>query len=269
MEQFKTISKKELPALLKKSEQHANEWCYERSKYSNSYQHQIEKGYLSMSVSSKSVKRAVKILEQVLLRCFDAGFALTVERDRYSMPASALLTDDEVVSFRIREKQTIRTDTKDGYRSRILVPSGRLELDLYAGDFYWKPSKYYEDTERTKLEDKIDGIVPYLKSAVQELKRIHLEEEKRQREKDEEIRKQREEQQKLNARANLLKSILKDITLYEKARVIKNYCDIVEPLVKSDTYRKKIELARKYADWINPLVDYSDDLEQVFSRIEF
>ena len=135
---MKTVSQWEVPSLLKKSEKHAVEWCIERDNNRNFYEQQIEEGYLSMSVSSKTVKRALRILEQLISQFYQAGFALTVERNRYHAPASAILFEGEVVSFRIREKQVCQPNKKDNYPSRILVPTGKLELELYAGYFELK-----------------------------------------------------------------------------------------------------------------------------------
>ena len=75
--------------------------------------------------------------------------------------------------FRIREIQVSQPNRRDSYPSRILVPTGKLGLELYAGYFELKPSKLFADTDYTKLEDKIDDIVPYLKEAIFELKQIH------------------------------------------------------------------------------------------------
>lgn len=263
-----TISQWGLPALLKRSEKHALEWGIERGAGNQYYHRQIEDGFLSMSVSSKTVKRAMRILEQVISRFYEAGFALTVERNRYSTPASAVIIDGEVAPFRIREIQVSHPNRKDNYPSRILVPTGKLVLELYAGYFELKPSKLFADTEYTKIEDKIDDIVPYLNTAIRELKQIHYREEEQRIQRAEEARKQKEYKQSLEARANQVMSILKDIRLYERARIIQDYCDKVEPHVKSETYLKKIELARLYADWINPTVDYVDELSQLYSKSE-
>ena len=266
---MKTVSQWEVPSLLKKSEKHAVEWCIERDDNRNFYEQQIKEGYLSMSVSSKTVKRALRILEQLISQFFQAGFALTVERNRYHAPASAILFEGEVVSFRIREKQVCQPNKKDSYPSRILVPTGKLELELYAGYFEWKPSKLFADTDYTKLEDKIDEVVPYLKGAIKELQEIHLREEIERKEQEEKARKQKEHEQALEARAKQVKSILRDIRLYDRARIIRDYCDKVAPLIESESYLKKIELARRFADWIDPTVAYTDELSELYYKTDF
>lgn len=255
-----TISQWALPALLKRSEKHALEWSIERGSGNQYYHFQIERGYLSMSVSSKTIKRAIRVLEQVITKFYEAGYALTVERNRYSTPASAVLFDGEVVPFRIREIQVSQINRRDNYPSRVLVPTGKLVLELYAGYFELKPSKLFADTDYTKLEDKIDDIVPYLKGAIFELKRIHQEEDERRIQQEKERRLREEHERMIRARAAQVKSILQDIFLYEKAKVIQEYCDMVEPLTKSEKYLAKIQIAREVADWINPLSDYEDEL---------
>ena len=64
----------------------------------------------------------------------------------------------------------------------------------------------------------------------------------------------------IRARAAQVKSILQDIYLYEQAKIIQDYCDMVEPLTKSENYLKKIQIARSFADWVNPTTDYEDEL---------
>ena len=259
-QEIKTTPQWKLPALLKQSEKHALEWSIERGSGNQYYHRHIEQGFLSMSVSSKTIKRALKILEQVISKFYEAGFALTVERNRGGTPASAILYDGEVVPFRIREIQVSQPNRKDSYPSRILVPTGKLELELYAGYFELKPSKLFADTDYTKLEDKINDVVPYLKEAIFELKQIHLREEERRIRQEEEKRLRKEHEQMIRARAAQVKSILQDIYLYEQAKIIQDYCDMVEPLTKSENYLKKIQIARSFADWVNPTTDYEDEL---------
>lgn len=254
--------------MLKKSEKHALEWSIERGTSNQYYQRQVENGFLSMTISSKMIKRAMKILERFLLKSYDAGFSLTVEHNIFRAPASALVYDGEIVSFRLKEKQVSQPNRKDSYPSRILVPTGKLELELYAGYYEWKPSKLYADTDYTKLEDKIDDIVPYLKKAFEELKRIHEREEERRIEREEQARKKKEHEQALEERARQVKSIMRDIRLYDRARVIREYCDKVEPRVSSASYLKKIELARRFADWIDVTVDYTDELSERYSETD-
>ena len=268
MKQLRKVSQGEVPSLLKKSEKHAIEWSIERDDNRNFYERQTEVGYLSMSVSSKTVKRAIGILERLISQFYEAGFALTVDRNNYHSPASAILSEGEIVSFRIREKQVSQPNKKDSYPSRILVPTGKLELELYAGYFDWKPSKLYADTDYTKLEDKIDEVVPYLKKAIDELKEIHLREEIQRQEQEERARKQKEHEQALEERAKQVKSILRDIRLYDRARIIREYCDKVEPFA-AQGYLKKIELARRFADWIDVTVDYTDELSELYRKTDF
>lgn len=269
MEQtIKTIPQWRLPALLKQSEKHALEWSIERGAGNQYYHRHIEQGFLSMSVSSKTIKRALKVLEQIISKFYEAGFALTVERNRYGTPASAILYDGEVVPFRIREKQVSQPNRRDSYPSRILVPTGKLELELYAGYFELKPSKLFADTDYTKLEDKIDEVVPYLKKAIDELKRIHQQEKIQRQEQEERARKQKEHKRAIEERAKQIESIMRDIRLYDKARIIREYCDKVEPFATQD-YLKKIELARRFADWIDVTVDYTDELSEFYRKTDF
>ncbi len=217
-----------------------------------------------MSVSTKTVKRAIGILDRVVRELFKAGFSLTVEDDRHLSPASAVLYDGEVIPFRMKEIQVSKLEKNDLYPSHILVPTGRLVLELYAGYSDTHPSKLFSDTEYTKLEDKVQEIVPYLKHAVQESKRKSEQAVILYRQQEEELRRKREHEQEIIQRAEQLKSILRDIRLYNRAQIIRNYCDQVEPSVSSTDYLKKIEIARRFADWIDVTVDYTDELTEKY-----
>lgn len=249
---------------------HANKWRID-SGVNRGYlfQRQIETGFLSMSVSAKTVKRAIGILEQVIRELFKAGFSLTVEGDGHRSPASAVLYEGEVFPFRIKEIQVSKLEKNDWHPSHVLVPTGRLVLELYTGFSNTHPSKLFSDTEYTKLEDKVQEIVPYLKRAVQESKRKSEQAVALYRQQEEELRRKREHEQAIKQRSERLRSILRDIRLYNRAQIIRNYCDKVEPLVSSSDYLEKIEIARRFADWIDVTVDYTDELSEKYHESDF
>lgn len=255
----KTINKLNLGALLDISEQHAIKYCAENSRGSITYENQMRKGYLSMSVSTKNVKRAIKLLQQIILKFYDAGFSLTVEYDKYRKPASAVIVDGEYIPFRIREKMDKQQVMRNGYSENRLVPSGIMSFELYAGYCGWKPSKVYTDTTCIKMEDRLDDIVPYLIEVVKELKEIKQRYELERQQEEEKHRLDEERKRRVEAKLQIVGYVMKDIKRYEKAKLIREYCDAIEPKVKNTKYYGMLLIARSFADWINPTVDYVDE----------
>ena len=267
----KTITKKNLGELLNKSEKHAIEYCAEsRRNQIALYEHQLEEGFLSMNVSIKNVKRAIKILEQLIITINKAGFSVTVEYDGYKLPASAILIDDIVVPFRIKEKMLSHEEQDGSITRRVYTPTNEMTLELYTRCWHWKPSKVFADTAYTKLEDKISDVVPYLKIAAEEIKETRKREEMERKAEEEKKRMGEERNKRIAAKAYIVKYILRDINLYEKAKVIRDYCDKVAPKIHFKDYDIMIEIARSFADWIDPTVDYVDkDLEEMYNKSYF
>ena len=70
------IKLSELSTILKKSEVHASKCTIDHGTSYGIYRIQTQKGYLTLSVSSKMLKQAIKIFELFLKRMFKEGFTL-------------------------------------------------------------------------------------------------------------------------------------------------------------------------------------------------
>ena len=266
----KTINKLNLGALLDKSEKHAIEYSADYRTCSTLFKHQLEDGYLSMTVSTKNVKRAIRLLKEIILKFYDAGFSITVIGKGYKIPSSAFIINGETIPFRIREKMDRQKVMRNGYLSNVLVPTGIMSFELYAGFFEWKPSKVYTDTTCFKLEDRIEEMVPYLIDAVKELKEIKQRYELERQQEEEKHRLEEERMKKAEVKLQIVEYVMKDIKRYEKAKLIREYCDAIEPKVKSTKYYGMLQIARSFADWIDPTVDFIDEqLAEFFENTDF
>lgn len=254
-----TISAAELDALLKKSEAHASTCTMENYNTSSLVREQNQAGYLTIAVSPKMVKRAVKVFEMFLKRMFKEGFTLILDCERfYHCPASAIVVDGEAIPIRVKEKLAYTT-TVDSYGvNRHSHSSGELVVEIYTSGRH--PSKVLTETAESKWDELFDSVVPYLKKASIRLKAARLEYEEWRRRIDGQERLRKEHEQKIKDRASLAKSILEDIWLYNRAEVIRRYCNMVEKKTLTEEYLKKVEVARAFADWLDPTVDYEDEL---------
>ncbi len=248
----------ELAAILKVSETHAMTCTIDSGITTSLVCRQIEKGHLTLSVSSKMVKKAIKVFELFLRRMFKEGFALSLDcRAHYHCPASAIIVDGEEIPVRLKEKRRLEFEYHGTWRYGQYVPTGILAFDIYGGT-RWDATKVLMESEERKWDDVFDDIIPYLHRAAVRIKANRIATEEWHRKMEEEERRRREHEKIITDRASVVKAIMHDVKLYEKAETIRRYCNIAEPHLSSDGYREKIAIARQIADWIDPTTDYVD-----------
>ena len=252
--------KTELDAILKKSEAHALTCTIDRGITNAIYRYQIEKGFLTLSVSSKMVSKAIRVLELFLRRMYKEGFTLILDcRSRYHCPASAIVVDGEIIPVRLKEKRELQFKYYGTSRYGEHVPTGILALEIYGGTS-WDATKVLVESEGKKWPQVFEEVIPYLHRAASRLKSNRLASEEWHRKMEEEERKRKEHEKMIKDRASVVESIMHDVKLYEKAETIRNYCNIAETHGSSDEDKARIATARQIADWIDPTTDYVDEI---------
>ena len=58
----------------------------------------------------------------------------------------------------------------------------------------------------------------------------------------------------------IAKAVVEDIRLFERAEIMRKFCDNAERRSPSEEYKKVIAIARSVADWIDPTTDYKDTI---------
>lgn len=58
----------------------------------------------------------------------------------------------------------------------------------------------------------------------------------------------------------IAKAVVEDIRLFERAEIMRKFCDNAEQRSPSEEYKKVIAIARSIADWIVPTTDYIDSI---------
>ena len=262
------IKLSELSIILKKSEAHASRCTIDHGTSSSIYRTQTQKGYLTLSVSSKMLKQAITVFEMFLKRMFMEGFSLTLDYDEhFSCPASALIVNGEMIPVRVKEKFSYTTTYEYHRAWRESSPSGILALEIYGGTT-GKLTKTLTERKDASWEVLFDDVIPYLRNAAERRKVARLEYEDWRRRMDAEIQERKAFEQKVRDRAAIAKSIVEDILLFERARTMKRYCDIVEQMPCTDEYRESLAIARSVADWIDPTKDYVDELLSTMYDVE-
>lgn len=255
-----TIKHSELDSVLRKSEMHAMTCTIDYGTSTSLYRHQIQRGFLTIAVSSKMIMKAMKVFELFLRRIYKEGFSLILDCNSYiDCPASAIVVDGEMVPVRLKEKQALIRNYEGHKGFNKYVPTGALAMELYGGTTC-KATKVLMEKDGQKWKDIFDGIIPYLHSAARRIKADRLEWEEWRRNMQEKERKRKEHEQMIKDRASIVESVMHDVMLYEKAETIRRYCDLFERHVRSDEHKDRLATARQIADWLDPMNDYVDDL---------
>lgn len=237
----------ELQSILKRSEEHALTCTIERGYSPGIIRLQIEKGFLTISVSSKMVKQAINVFELFLRRMYKEGFSLILNCDVYfHCPASAIIVDGEMIPIRIKEK-------------RVAGDNGVLVLEIYGGTSK-RVTKVLEGTKNQQWEASFEKVIPYLHSAANRIRKDRLKWEAWRRRMDEQERIRKEHEKMITDRASIAKSILNEVMLFKRAETIRQYCDIVERRMCMEVHNERTAIARQIADWIDPTVDYIDEI---------
>ena len=252
-----------LERLLDDSEKHAFEVANDKSFSTHIYYRQFEAGYLSISATTQTIPRAVDVFGALIRRFVEEGFSYTVDYNpTFQYPSSAVIIDSIPIPIRIKEKFAYERREKKsilGYYPKRVIPSNCLSFEIF--DYRW-PIRKFRDTTRLRLEDRFDEIVSFLRKEAQQRKKEMEEAEKRRLIEEQQRKERLELQRRIQDRANLAESVLTDINLYEKARVIREFCEKYRSFAPkmSELNMMKLEVAESIANWIDPTTDYRDNL---------
>ena len=187
-----THSLSELNGILIKSEAHAMRCTIDRGITYRVFEEQIQKGYLTVSATTKMVKKAISLFGLFLRRMYKEGFTLFLEcREFYHCPASAIIVDGEIIPIRVKEKHAFVMINSGSRKHKTLVPSGKLAIEIYGGTRL-NATRTLVKPEGGKWEVIIDDVIPYLHEAASRIRKERLlrEEWRRKNDEAERIRKE-------------------------------------------------------------------------------
>lgn len=181
--------------------------------------------------------------------------------------------DFDAVPIMIKERmrQVPHTPTKqeieDNRRYPSMYPLKDKEL-AYSGelifsiDSYYANRKNWNDSEKSKIGNKIGEIVIHILETIQKVKegRIASEIAEKKMQEEEKIREIYREKQK--SELINVKELLRDSENYRYAQNIYNYIKALETErgVDSEDLAEYIQWAKEKADWINPIIKKEDEL---------
>lgn len=144
-------------------------------------------------------------------------------------------------------------------KDKELAYSGEL---IFSIDSYYANRKNWNDSEKSKIENKIGEIVIQILETIQKVKegRVASEIAEKKRQEEEQIREIYREKQK--SELINVKELIRDSENYKYAQNIYNYIKALETErgVDSDGLVEYIQWAKEKADWINPIIRKEDEL---------
>lgn len=219
------------------------------------WSHEVDSSQaLSINVSDNLFSRGLRILDSLIKLFEKRGYIVDVKNN------SQVTIKRHSYKFRLTEKQKRVKDETDSWNSFNLIPTGMLCLKIDST----YPIKEWSDTLTNPIENRFGDILAWLELRAQkdEEQKISSElwqkqyEEKRQKEKDLQILKDKELSQ--------FEKLFNTATRWHKSQYIRDYVNEFEKHATSantlDSEKKEwINWAKEKADWYDPFVE--KDLE--------
>lgn len=239
---------------------------------------------LDIFVSEKSIDRVLSIFHTIIKALRYRGHDIKIKKENtYAM----VVGEEFRLDITERKKQDRNSNNPHDNNNNIFCGELRFNIS-YATYGGWRgtsiSTKTYQDTEHTRLEDKIVSIIAFIEIKAEEIKteRIEAEQQRIQREEDERRRKELEEirrieLEKLEAKRKAeLKEFQSLFTMADrlyKANIIRDYIYRYENFLKENNIEeeetlKKIAWAKEKADWLDPFISKEDEYLDYYDKDE-
>ena len=256
---------------------HSNPWSKK-----NPYKSSPQK-WLTITVSEAQEERAIRVFATIWRAAEAKGYHLRIDAHKgtyYSHCDTYFIVRNHEISVELKEINK-RVKTEDSlYGSTQLVESGRLKFVCDRGNhcYSWNHEKVAaQDTDHTRIEDKIEHIIDVLGQIADErdqaeIERIQAEERRKQqeelkRQEEERKRKEAEELAKIEERRreerNLVGNLLFEADRLRTAALIREYADRFEAVMTDrmdgEELQEKLQWMREKADFIDPFIKRKDE----------
>ena len=240
------------------------------------------KKWLSIDVYQEQEERALRIFTTIWRAAEAKGYHLKINVDKGTYSTSCttyfIVRNYEI---RVELKEINKRVKEEGHSWTTLVGSGRLKFICDRGAHRYSSDRdrvAAQDTDLTKLEDKIEHIVDVLGEIADERDQAEVErklaEERRKKEEElkrleeERKRKEAEEQARIEARREEERNKVAELLFEsERARIaeqIREYALQYEVAMANrmspDELQEKLQWMREKADFIDPFINREDDL---------
>lgn len=172
----------------------------------------------------------------------------------------AILFEEEI-EIRLKEKDKIIRETKNGFTNTQYEPTGILYFGVKAG---WS-EKLWTDGN-VLIEQQLSNIIAYLEVKGRQLQQETIERELRWKEEEEKKKLKRELEERQNKELNEFKLFLSKVERWKQMKFIRGYIDELEAKSKEidllEEIKEWIGWAKKKADWYDPHTNAPDELFQ-------
>jgi hypothetical protein len=214
---------------------------------------------LSFHVEPNNVARALRFMDALIKLVVARGHLVRYDDNR-SQLVFKINTEEFQIAFREKSKR-IEVESKNSWDRFKLIPSGIFLLSATGwlrGELIWHDG-------RLPLEKQLSKILAIMeiKSATIAKERKKLEEQWALR--DEEIRKEKEQEELIANEILKVKKLIKDAKRWRIAKDIREY--VSAGMTSNDKHSMEdIEWARKKADWIDPTYKVKDGILGSFNH---
>lgn len=213
-------------------------------------------GVLNISVSKKSLSRALKIMDRLVKLLEKRGHKIEVGS------TTKVIIDGESVKIRLKEmvKRVVVKENKWGHTE--LIPSGILSI---RADAQWFSEQMWKESSDKPLEGQLLKILISLETRAMESKARTLEFEERNRiRKEERLKEMEAEKRKVDEQDKTIE-LFQIASRWKKAMDLREYIEAVKnQAVKSDSMTKEnldwIQWATNKANWMDPIVNIEDEI---------
>jgi len=227
-------------------------------------------GYLSVSVSKNTLKRAMRIYDAILKESIRQGFEVGIET-KYDRHGTFIQVDqDKVYIFIQEEGKQIKTKIENSKYSwdefdYERYTTGKLKLNI-SGMIYGYFKRTISDTQSKTLEERLDKFFPILLEFAEKEKRQRLEREERKR--HEEIARKIREQKEREYRAEMKRreTLEQQSEKFTKSEYIYQFIREVESRIKQDELDQ--EQLYRFTEWKKWATEHADRLNPVKQTIE-
>ena len=227
-------------------------------------------GYLSVSVSKSSLKRAMRIYDAILKASIRQGFEVGTAT-KYDRNNTYIQIDKEKVHiFIMEEGKQIKTKIENPRYSweeydYERYTTGKLKLSI-SSSYYGFTNRSISDTKAQSLEERLDKFFPILLEIFEEEKRgrIKYEERKSQEEIARKIREQ--EEREYRAEMKRRETLEQQSEKFTKSKYIYQFIREFEARVKQNNLDQE-QLVR-FTEWKKWATEHADRLNPVKQTIE-
>ena len=239
------------------------------------------KKWLDITVSQEQEDRALRIFSTIWRAAEAHGYSLKISVDKntyYRNCFSYFLVRNHEIRVELTEINN-RVKEEGSYWTKM-VGTGRLKFTCDRGDHRYgfdRKRVAAQDTEYTRIEDKIEHVIKVLEAIADERDRVEVErklaeerrkqEEELKRQEEERKRKEAEEQARIEKRRQEERDLVADL-LFESERsrtaaLIREYALQYEAAmtgqIPSEDLQAKLQWMRNKADFIDPFIQREDE----------